>query len=291
VALEPQEGGDSVGGGGIGNPFAGRWGKVPRAKLALVHQAQPVIPVVLDDVHLGADWVEYPAGLIAAAEPAQGQVSPVRRGDEHVVVVVREALALREGTLGILVLATQVSHQPEVVVDVGVVCAAREVLLVGRAVGLDGVRPVLDQCRGPGEVRERFVEASEGDVPVAAVAQQPVAVRMTLHPVREDVDRFLITPKVRDSTPEPDRPLLIARFLGERPPRLVELRLQSHTGRRLYRLFEQRLPQQGRRGPRIGVRGRQRGAVPLATAQRYADRDPDGPAGHHPSKRRSPEIH
>jgi hypothetical protein len=134
----------------------------------------------------------------------------MRRRHDHVGIG-RELCALPVGRERPIEVSSQVTGEAEVVPDVRVERARRQVARVGEPVGLDFVGAFRDQPRRGLEVRDGGVEPARRDVAVAAVSEEAGLGREFLDPRREDRDGFPVAAEIRRPAPEPDDGLGIVR--------------------------------------------------------------------------------
>ena len=129
----------------------------------------------------------------------------------------------------------------QVVRDVRLERADRDVLRVGLAVGLDLVRlPLRKRCR-PLQVLDGAVELAHRDVPMAAMPVEPRVLWMQRDALRVHIDRLANAAEVREPACVPDDGVRVGRRPIVRRFRLCELRLVARPGIRRKRQRAQRV--------------------------------------------------
>ncbi len=161
-----------------------------RRQLPLVQQQQLVVRKVLDDFQIGGDVFKHCPRFIVAAQPAKREIKPVACRAAHVVVR-REVHTPAIGPKSILKLTFEEVRESEVVIDIAVTGAGRDIPWVGQAIRLDLIGPALDQLGSAIEVADRVIESAQGDESMPAVSSQFVAIGILRQAVAIDFDRIV----------------------------------------------------------------------------------------------------
>ena len=114
-----------------------------------------------------------------------------------------EALAIRRERFPEI--ALEVVRQSEVIPDVGLQRAGRDVLRVGLAVGFDLVRLAAGELRRIQKVTDGAIDLPGAQVPVTPMAIEPRVAAILGEPARVDRDGLGETPQVRGAPPHPDK--------------------------------------------------------------------------------------
>jgi hypothetical protein len=174
----------------------------------------------------------------------------VARCDEHVRVL-RDREALPVSGERPLEVAGQVTREAEVVPDVRVQRARRDVPGVREPVRLDFVGRPGDEPSGRLEVRGRDVETPDRNVPMPAVTVELRVRREFRDSGREERDRVAVAAEVRGPTTGPDVGVGVLRLFLEAGPCVREARLPVALRLRVERGREERLAEER---PRLGAR-------------------------------------
>jgi hypothetical protein len=147
-------------------------------------------------------------------------------GDLHVGILRMlhaEAVSVR----GALEIPLQVVRETQVIVDVRLQRAGRDVACVGLSVRLHFVGSRDHQRCRPCQVRYRVVELADGDVPVTAMAIQARVLWMVCDRGRVDRDGVAKARQVRGAASHPDGRFYARRVLLELYPGRREIRFEA----------------------------------------------------------------
>ncbi len=172
-------------------------------KNAFVHQREPVVARVLDQVHSFDNGVECFFGLGVTIQAAQRHVKPVSCRDQPVGSA-RHLQAFTIRVERLVVLAGEIVSKPEVVPDIELERAGGNVARIGLPVGLDLVTLAFDQLRRFLQIANGEIKLPQRDVSMTAVSIKASVRRMERDAFRVRVDCFGETTEIGKTAPQPD---------------------------------------------------------------------------------------
>ena len=154
------------------------------------------------------------------------------RRDLHVRVL-RQAEARAVGVACLRKLRLEVVGEPEVVVDVRLKRARRDVAIVGLTIGFDLVRRALHQVGRLPQILDGQIELANRDVAVPPMAVQAWLVGMHFDGARVDFNRLAKAREIRRTASQPDRRVDVLRVAIVRGARggQIGFELASRVGR------------------------------------------------------------